>query len=97
MIYNFDIYHVHKFLCFKRSTDFANSQRDNNSHAQTNDSIITNECDEELNEEIARTTKKKNDSKNTRRVSAKKENIVALDVNQDRPKRIRKTPDRLTY
>lgn len=75
-------------------------KRDNNNNDddENNDCISSDESAEELTEEIARTTMKKNiDSRIKRKVSSKKENIVPLDLSHDRPKRIRKTPDRFTY
>ncbi|KAM0931379.1 hypothetical protein ACQ4PT_000408 [Festuca glaucescens] len=69
-------------------------KRDISSNAQNNDSIPRDECAEELHQEISSTTKKKNiQSRNKRNMSSEKENIIALNLNQDRPKRIRKTPD----
>lgn len=69
---------------------------DNNDHAENNDCIIKQA--DELNEQCARTTNKKSiDSRNKRTKSSGKENIVAFHPYQDRPKRDRKTPDRLTY
>jgi hypothetical protein len=98
MMNNLDMYNTAVLLCFSSNSDFAILQRDISSNAQNNDSIPKDECAEELHQEISSTTKKKNiRSRNKRTMSSEKENIVALNLNQDRPKRIRKTPDFFTY
>ena len=89
---------TYNFLFFNNSTHFTIQQGEKNSHAESKDCMIIGECAEEQNEKNARTPEKKNvDSTIKRKVSSKKENVVSANLSDDRPKRIRKTPDRFTY
>ncbi|KAM0851234.1 hypothetical protein ACQ4PT_052565 [Festuca glaucescens] len=93
-----DVQSMEKLTHLQKPTIKKSGKRDISSNAENNDSIPKDECAEELHQEISSTTKKKNiESGNKRNMSSEKENIVAMNLNQDRPKRIRKTPDFFTY
>jgi hypothetical protein len=61
-----------------------------------NNSIIADECVENINGKSKR-KKKKDNCRNKRKEFSEDENMVKLRPSQERPKRARKAPERFTY
>lgn len=86
------------WIFFLSNIVFVFLQQESNNHVEKNDCFIKKERLEELNEKRGSTkNKKKIDSRNNKTESTDKAIMVAFHPNDDRPKRVRKAPDRLTY
>lgn len=94
MMYMLNIYpaFIEIYKCFDNNIVFAFAQRDIDSHADNN-CIITNDCDEEWNaKNKSKTKKERTDCRKKRKNSSEDNNMQpAL---HDRPKRIRREPER---